>query len=260
MAPPIALGDLSKPRILCLHGGGSCAAVFDLQTRGITNRLKEEFRFVFPQAPFECRADDGIAQFYGELGPFARWLGWRPAEHPVIDGTVAANLIKETLTQGMAADPGTGDWVGVMGFSQGTKIGASLLWAQEKLGPEKAGTAFRFAVLMNGMAPFIMLDWDFVCPKECEADPGALTGWFTDFPAEPASEGDHILSIPTYHIIGKHDPAYVSMKASKNKYCKPGTARLYEWDGGHRIPVKIPDVTKIVSEIKTMARETGAIV
>ena len=180
--PVIAVGDPSKPRILCLHGGGVSSIVFDLQSRNITTRLKHTFRFVFIDAPFPCPPHEDIIDAYGECGPFYRWLGWIKDEHEVIEGKEAARLVKKAIHDGMAEDEGTGEWVGLMGFSQGAKIAASLLWAQERLGPEKAETDFKFGVLMSGSAPFVMLDWDFPCPEDCESDPGALTGWFEDWP------------------------------------------------------------------------------
>lgn len=58
----------------------------------------------------------------------------------------------------------TGEWVGFLGFSQGAKMCASLLFRQqkriEKLGEHRAASDLRLAVLMAGRGPIVSLDPD----------------------------------------------------------------------------------------------------
>ncbi|KAK4220297.1 citrinin biosynthesis oxidoreductase CtnB [Rhypophila decipiens] len=121
---------LALPRILCLHGGGVNAKVFGWQCRSIIRVLTPYFRLVFADGPFECHPHPDIVPVYGEHGPFYRWLRWMDRHEPV-PAHEACKSILEGLQKFMDADEGTGEWVGVLGFSQGAKIAGSLLWSQE---------------------------------------------------------------------------------------------------------------------------------
>jgi predicted esterase len=151
------------PRILCLHGGGVNAEVFELQCRAIIARLRPYFRLVFVNGPLPCAPHEKIVAVYGDQGPFFRWMPWLDA-HSDVDDDAAAETIMRTCLDAMkrdsAAHSATGDWVGVLGFSQGAKIAASLLFAQEKA--VKNGldplTSFRFGVIMAGSPPVVRLD------------------------------------------------------------------------------------------------------
>ncbi|KAK1752276.1 serine hydrolase FSH [Echria macrotheca] len=162
----------------------------------------------------------------------------------------------------MDADEGTGAWVGLMGFSQGAKLAASILWRQEnvsgplpRLSPE---VQFRFAVLMAGGAPPVMLDPTGALP----VPPGIETAdnlslAFDDWPA--TNEGEHVIGIPTLHVHGLKDPGIERHRKLLDLYCERGTARVVEWDGDHRIPFKTADVSMVVKEILQMAKEAGVL-
>lgn len=247
--------NLSLPRILCLHGGGVNAQVFEMQARVIAAHLRNTFRLVYLDAPFAASPHPDIVQVYGDCGPFYRWLRWQP-DHPAIDARSAAEEIMTHVLRRMENDEGTGEWVGVLGFSQGAKIAASLLWAQEKLGPERAKTSFKFGVIMAGSAPVVMLDWRLPCPQHVtNANTDATT--FEDWPNAP--EGDHVLATPTLHVFGLLDPGLRRHRILRDKYCKVGTTRTVEWDGGHRLPIKTPDVTALVTKIREVAEDADVL-
>ncbi|KAM7205770.1 citrinin biosynthesis oxidoreductase CtnB [Naviculisporaceae sp. PSN 640] len=189
--------SLPLPRILCLHGGGVNAKVFRWQCRSIIRSgLTPHFRFVFADAPFECDPHPAIVQVYGEHGPFYRWLRWLE-DHEEVSAHDTCRSILGGLQSVMDKDEGTGEWVGVLGFSQGAKIAGSLLWSQEffkkkwkarqekkrhlvgwggPFGAEEDGddeeevvllrdnkrggkaVDFKFGVCMAGSAPTVMLD------------------------------------------------------------------------------------------------------
>lgn len=247
--------DLSLPRILCLHGGGVNAQVFELQCRVLSARLRDTFRLVFLDAPFLAAAHPDILAVYGDCGPFYRWMRWLPG-HPEIDARTASDRIMEVVLARMADDAGSGPWVGVLGFSQGAKIAASLLWAQEKLGDALAKTHFKFGVIMAGSAPLVMLDYRVPFVRHV-ADAGSDASKFQDFP--DAAEGEHVLNTPTLHVFGLQDPGIDKHRVLRDRYCKPGTTRTVEWDGGHRLPIKTPDVAAVVSEILEVAEDAGVI-
>ncbi|KAK3343526.1 serine hydrolase FSH [Lasiosphaeria hispida] len=285
--------DLALPRILCLHGGGVNAHIFRLQCRTLlTSPAAAHFRFVFVDGPEPCEAHPAVQAVYGDFGPFYRWLRFEP-EHPLTDAGDAAYAILACCRAAMTADPGTGKWVGVLGFSQGAKVAASLLWLagrereRGRLGRqadqegeagktggggkegEEAGDVslpvlgtvnFCFGVLLAGSAPPAVLD-----PEEAAAgnfprhidDPEGLTAEFKDWPER--NEGEHVIRGRTLHVHGLKDPGTWRHRIMLEKYCKEGTTKVVEWDGGHRLPFKSADVGLVADGILEMGRDTGVL-
>ncbi|OIW26215.1 hypothetical protein CONLIGDRAFT_634517 [Coniochaeta ligniaria NRRL 30616] len=269
---------LNLARILCLHGGGVNATVFRMQCRRFLNGpLSSHFRLVFVDGPFLCSAHPAIERVYGDYGPFYRWLRWQD-EHDEVHAHEAAGMILSQCKAAMDSDPGTGDWVGVLGFSQGAKIAASLLLLQERMAkvvdgsyslpelganvslPELgANVSFRFGVLMAGSAPLVDLDPTGTLgstPRHVATADG-LSMAFADWPE--SNEGEHAIGIPTLHVHGLQDPGIDRHRKLMTLYCKTGTAKLAEWDGDHRIPIKTPDVDLVVSKVLDLARRTGVL-
>jgi predicted esterase len=253
--------NLSLPRILCLHGGGVSGRVFRLQCRTIIAQLATTFRLVFMDGPYLSKPHKDIVAVYGTLGPFFRWLPWHN-DQPDLPPSAAADDIMNACLEAMDRDPGSGPWVGVLGFSQGAKVAASLLWAQQRaeelcgLGGENAHllpqTQFKFGVLMAGSAPIIHLDARLPQPRHIAA-PALFTSAFQDYPETP--NGLHALHIPTLHVHGLQDEGLDGHRRLLKTYCKRGSTRLVEWDAGHRLPIKSRDVQVVVSQILDMAEE-----
>ncbi|KAL6855596.1 hypothetical protein ACO1O0_006748 [Amphichorda felina] len=245
--------SLPLPRILCLHGGGTSAAIFRFQCRAIIRRLASSFRLVFVDAPFLSRPHQAIVPYFGDQGPFYRWLRWDD-DHEYDDD--AAGKILDTCRRAMDEDAGTGPWVAVLGFSQGAKIAASLLWAQEKI--EGGQGPFRFGVVMAGRAPVVVLDPTGKMPAiPHTADAGQTSAEFTDW--APDSTGEHAIGIPTLHVHGLQDPGTDLHRIMSSNYCRDGTARVVEWDGDHRLPIRPDDVEAVVSQMLELAQETGVL-
>ncbi|TKA74663.1 hypothetical protein B0A49_05657, partial [Cryomyces minteri] len=171
--------DLSLPRILCLHGGGVTGDVFKAQARALIKALPT-FRLIFADGPFYCDPGPGIVPVYEDWGPFRRWLRWLP-EHQEIDDDSAIEEVQYAIKTCKDADHGKGPWVGLLGFSQGAKLAASLLYEQqiqmEKLG--KADTDYKFAVLLAGRSPLVSFSELSKSPATVAA--GAISeGFFYD--------------------------------------------------------------------------------
>ncbi|KAK0609479.1 serine hydrolase FSH [Immersiella caudata] len=253
--------NLGSPRILCLHGGGVNGKVFRLQCRALlSGGLANHFRLVFPNGPFPCDAHPAIAPVYGDYGPFYRWLRWEEF-HEKLDARHTAIEVLDHLCTQMDADEGTGEWVGVLGFSQGAKLAASLLWEQEHIkGPVpllRADVRFRFGVFMAGSAPLVLFDpHGTLGPPPKHIDTAETIGMqFTDWPIN--NMGNHAISSPTLHVHGRQDPGIQGHRKLWEYYVKPGSAKLFEWDGDHRIPLKTTDVMPVVNEIIAMAKKSG---
>lgn len=124
---------LHLPRILCLHGGGTNARIFRAQRRVLERALRPTFRLCFAEAPFPSQAGPDVASVYKDFGPFRAWLSQSP-EDPKRDVKQAAEQIGMSLRNAMDEDDrkgATGEWVALLGSSQGAKVYASLLFSQQ---------------------------------------------------------------------------------------------------------------------------------
>lgn len=64
---------LHRPRILCLHGGGTNAHIFRAQCRSLSYALAPHFRLAYAEAPFLSDPGPDVASVYADCGPFKRW-------------------------------------------------------------------------------------------------------------------------------------------------------------------------------------------
>jgi pimeloyl-ACP methyl ester carboxylesterase len=278
--------SLHLPRILCLHGGGTCARIFRAQCRVLRARLASSFRLVFADAPFPCQPGPDVESVYAAWGPFRSWLPPAPGggfatSLDAVDGAAAAKQINQCIEKAMREDNdagATGPWVGLLGFSQGAKMAASLLWRQQQLNLNRlqrrmlegwedwgadmdqyrggswhlqdqhyllAGlrdsdanwarqtTDYRFAVLLAGRGPLVSMHSDM--------------------------KGPDVLCLPTIHVHGLRDAGLAMHRDLLYRYCEGGSAKLVEWDGDHRVPIKTADVEAVVAEILQVARATGLV-
>ncbi|THX71646.1 hypothetical protein D6D04_09427 [Aureobasidium pullulans] len=245
---------ISLPRILCLHGGGTNANIFRLQCRVLEKRLSRSFRLVYAEAPFtSLQPGPDVTAVYKDYPPFKVWLrdhrmpgAWTP--------DYVADKIDAALALAMAADNAkgaSGAWVGLLGFSQGAKIVASVMYRQQRCGM----SGFSFAVLFAGRGPLVWLMPD--CPV-----PLGLVDAATPFTyAAPTwltlGSDEHVLRLPTIHVHGLNDPGLEDHRDMLREYCDPRTATLSEWDGDHRMPIRSRDVDAVVKEIFRAAMEAG---
>lgn len=262
--------SLHLPRVLCLHGGGSNAKIFRAQCRTLIAKVKSHFRLVFADAPFPSQAGPCVLSVYADWGPFRRWLRWTP-EHPEINAAAAVAAIENSLQQATDEDDrkgATGEWVALLGFSQGAKVSASLLFRQqvraEKLGRGGAGqywarrTNFRFAVLLAGRGPLVSLDSELIMTPALPDASAMSLGSYEDGVSDEEKQ-EHILQMPTIHVHGMQDPGLELHRRLLERYCEKGSTRLVEWDGDHRVPLKNKDVAAVAEQIFDLARQTGVL-
>jgi predicted esterase len=213
----------SKPCILCLHGGGTNARIFNIQTIRIQRALSSTFEFIFIDAPFESPPGPGVLPFFEGCGPFYRWIA--PGEDTLPDAT--RRLIDETAR----LRGGQKRVVGVLGFSQGARLAAGLLLELQLGGKE--GEDFKFGVFLMGTAP----------------------------PLTSNSLGDEekkvLITTPSVHVVGVYDPYVNESEMLFNEHFDGRTARKLEFQVGHRLPTIEADTKMIVDEILRLYRETG---
>ena len=269
--PPSDDPTLHKPRILCLHGGGTNAQIFRAQCRSVSRALAPHFRLVFAEAPYVSNAGPDVLSVYADCGPFKRWLRWLPEHEAPEDDATAIREVDAALDAAMLADDARGadgEWVSLLGFSQGAKMVASLLFRQQVLaeqgqdqaapGSENQRARWRFAVVMAGRSPLTSLMDPAVFSSPLLSEPCQVGLTAAPDLMEVARER-HILRLPTIHVHGLADPGLRLHRELRDGYCDPATARLIEWDGAHRIPLKTDDVQPLVDAMVEVARETDAL-
>jgi hypothetical protein len=163
---------------------------------------------------------------------------------------------------------GRGEWVGLMGFSQGAKLSASLLLEQQAreeqarrdgkenigIGPIGVpGVQWRFGVLLAGRAPLSNLNPEVLKSQALVSAADISEG----FQFVKEVDADVILKKPTLHVLGMADPGLHLHQKLFNEYCEEGSATLIEWDGAHRVAIKSKDVEPIVGAIYDIAEKTG---
>lgn len=254
---------LHLPRILCLHGGGTNARIFRMQCRVLERNLRPYFRLVYAEAPFPARPGPDVTAAYKEYGPFKAWLRVRP-DDPIKSADEVVQQVEYALDAARDEDDrqgATGEWVAVLGFSQGAKLAASILANQQELrrraGHSTIWPECRFAVLLAGRGPLVWLHPELPMPMSL-VDAAQCT---TDVVREQdvvVEAMQNPLQIPTIHVHGLNDPGLELHRRLLYQYCGPRNARLIEWDGNHRVPIKAKDVQPVVEQMISMARRTGA--
>lgn len=256
---------LHKPRILCLHGGGVSAKIFRLQARCLVASLAPYFRLVFVDGPFPSEMHDDLKPVYGQMGPCHRWAAWLP--HHVQNSnsdTVVVDRIEDSLQAAIKADPGTGEWVGLLGFSQGAKLAISILLENQLRQQQRevssgeegvffAGVHWKFGIIMAGRAPPYSLsertkDSPYFDPPGKIPPPAATTRHTVanlDFP--------HKLTTPTLHVHGIRDAGLPFHRQLLRDYVASDRAVLVEWDGRHRLPIRTADVEAVTGGILRVA-------
>ncbi|KAF2142259.1 uncharacterized protein K452DRAFT_287480 [Aplosporella prunicola CBS 121167] len=258
---------IHKPRILCLHGGGVSARIFRLQARSLVASLAPYFRLVFADGPFPCIMHEDLKPVYSQMGPCYSWASWMP--HHVtpdgIDADTVINEIEDKLRMTMKADPGTGEWVGLLGFSQGAKLTTSILLENQMRQEEArwdwrgnpvegfAGVHWKFGVVMAGRGPPISLS-----DRSKDSLYFDLAG--TPINASGSFAGrvpeDFLLRTPTLHVHGTRDEGLPLHQKLLRQYMAPESAILVEWEGKHRVPIRSADVGAVTQGILQIYKDS----
>ncbi|KAI4216327.1 MAG: hypothetical protein LQ351_001337 [Letrouitia transgressa] len=224
MTVPLSKPSLpSKPKadlpcILCLHGGGTSALIFKIQTRRLQRLLANRFRFVFVDAPFEGEAGPGVLPYFEGMGPFYRWIN--------SDGDDEAK-VRPLLEKTMADDGG--NFVGVLGFSQGARLALGLLHEkqQRRVG---AFNNFGFGIFLCGTYPPLGL--------ASALFPVTPVAKFKD--QQWDSRHEAVLNIPSIHVLGARDPFLIKSRLLV-QCSEPSSRTVYKFDIGHHLPVMPAD-------------------
>ncbi|KAM0208908.1 hypothetical protein ACHAPQ_009578 [Fusarium lateritium] len=231
--------DSHLPAILCLHGAGTNATIFSLQARTIIRCLKHKFRFIFVNAPFESLPGPGVIPTFAEIRPYLRWHCDEAAikefdvSPEVVDNE--RRLVRSMLSEQIeeeATGPSLGI-VGVMAFSQGTRVATGLC-----LDPA-LGSSIRFAILIAGTFPALSLQ-----PSTPETSDVV--------PAFNSIKHQHRnLQIASIHVQGTMDP-WGPESARLLKECwSRELATIVKFHGAHQVPTGKKDAQAVAEAVMT---------
>lgn len=227
-----------KPGLLCLHGRGTSALIFDIQLVRLQRVLSPLFNFILVDAPFESEPGPGVIPVFEECGPF---YSWTPIGEHWPDGVMNERSL-EVVTKELEKQEAAGvEVVGVLSFSQGTRMASGLLHAQEEQerehkpvgkieGDVSLKTKFKFGV-------FLMGAWPPLVPP-------------------PTDKETKRISIPSLHVVGAQDQWRDNGQRLKEEYFDQSNAAFMELQVGHHLPVEGEETLMITEEILRLWNET----
>ncbi|EYE92016.1 uncharacterized protein EURHEDRAFT_518081 [Aspergillus ruber CBS 135680] len=224
------------PLIACFHGGGSNGEIYRQQCAQLERLLEPEFRLVFFDAPFERSPGPGVLPAFRDYGPFRSWFTQDNAGTEISDGSGYDRIGRdgvERVLDLMERQGGAEDWVGAMGFSQGTRIVGGLLRDQQRretLG-EKGRIRLAFGVFCMGGG----------APMEAES------GHHID-----ASDSFDPITLPTLHVHGLRDPFLHLGVQQTETYFNPQSRTVLEVDYHHAMPWVRSEVQQLASMIRSL--------
>ncbi|KAI4160175.1 MAG: hypothetical protein LQ342_005964 [Letrouitia transgressa] len=218
------------PLIALFHGGGSSAYIMNVQCARLENALSKDFKFVYFDAPFKSPAGPGVLPAFRDQGPFRSWFKFLDGgfEGGIKDKMAEDGSGLERVKELMAAHAPLSEWVGALGFSQGTRVVGGLLLEQQR-------------ALASGAVPQLQLSFGVLCmggsaPMKPTVAP-TLTDGNTNNSQNPADEDAlERISIPTLHLHGLRDP-YVGMSRRQlDTFYDSSKTTLYEINYHHAMP------------------------
>ncbi|KAH7340070.1 serine hydrolase FSH, partial [Pyrenochaeta sp. MPI-SDFR-AT-0127] len=218
------------PTVLCLHGAGTNSKIFQMQTRTLIDALQTNFRFVFVDAPFESRPGPGVIPLFANNKPY---LWWHCDENAAeqFDITVAQVRERRLQVRGLLASRlQEENVVGIMAFSQGTRVATGLCLDSE------LGSRIKFAILIAATFPALPV----------EDDLGRLSKYL-DVKADVAMAKR--LRIPSVHVQGSVDPWAAEGDCLRRIYYDDEKAVKITFKGGHTVPVVKREVSQVVKAV-----------
>ncbi|KAL7772383.1 hypothetical protein CFE70_002342 [Pyrenophora teres f. teres 0-1] len=203
-----------KPTLLAFHGSGSNATVHTVQRARLNRVISSEFQIESM-----------------EVGQIKNGTGSSAMEPQVQD------LVRSTVERINASG---GKVVGIIGFSQGTKVLAGLLKGSElraalaAKGEDVSDIAwcdFQFGVVVCGSFPPPLFPQDVIAKVEKAAGLSE---------AEKKELLERKISTPTFHVVGTQDEYEWAGDALIGGYFEvaEGKSEVRKWDMGHYYPTR----------------------
>ena len=219
--------DPNLPRILCLHGGGTSALIFKIQTRRLQYSLRDKFHFVFVDAPFESGPGPGVLPVFADCGPYYQWI-YPP--NPLL----GQKRVRQVLREAIKSDEGK--FVGLLGFSQGGKQTAGLL-ADLENGEDTHLPKWQFGVCLCASYPPNSLEY---ARKQTAGE--EWKGESDNHGEIREPEAHEIIHVPSVHVRGLDDP-HLEKGRRLLKFFDKETVVSFEFKISHHLPGAAGDTT-----------------
>lgn len=235
-----------------------------IQCSPIQRALKSTLEFVYFDAPFPRSAGPGILPGFKDDGPFKTWFKTGEEGKELSDGSgydyYEHDGIERVLKM-MKAKGEAHEWVGVLGFSQGTRVAGGLLLNQQRRveAGEKMELDLKFGVLcMGGAAPMQSKSLHGSC-RDVERKEALLTllcvGSLEEIYGISSTtelDTEERIFVPTLHLHGLKDVNLNNGRKQLAMFYEPGTTRLLEINYHHAMPWEKSDVAQFSEMLKTL--------
>lgn len=253
--PTTSSSTTSKPTLLAFHGSGSNATVHTVQLARLMRAIKPHYNVESLEAPFPSPAGPGVLPFFDGCGPFKRWLP--PTEKVTIDSmrrgestnamapeveAIIVAAIKKVRSEG-------GKVVGLIGFSQGTKVVAGLMRTSQI-----RRELLRQGKDVNGVESADLFDFDLALSVCASYPPPLLPPTLNKILAASGLsdlEQKHLIEqkvqMPVFHVQGSQDEWNWAGQSLIDKHYEvaDGKSEVMEWDMGHHYPVPAEESEQI---------------
>ncbi|KAG8528182.1 uncharacterized protein KY384_007099 [Bacidia gigantensis] len=241
------------PRIVCLHGSGTSAIIFKIQLRNLSRALRDHFRLIYLDAPYQSVAGPGVLPVFADCPPFWRWYPFEDyatngVEAGVKEQERAARKSRQTIVAAIRKDDEDvrkdsggkepGPVVGVMGFSQGGRFTAGLLadQAEGRSWETQGMPEFKFGVMLCASYPPYSLTNASKSPLDF---PGPRDEYGTQGP--PSLQ--EIVHVPSVHVRGLQDPNLERGRRLSKYFAEHGIKEEKEYQMWHNLPQAAGDTT-----------------
>ncbi|KAI1299583.1 serine hydrolase FSH [Xylaria venustula] len=207
-------------RFLCLHGRGTTAKIFEMQTARIRQALGRSHQFVFANGNVPTPPDAGAAAISDE---FYGYVGNTSLEHK--------NLYNDLLDLVNSQGP----FDGLMGFSEGGAVAAWML-IENARHPFTFGS-LKCAIFFSAAVPF---------------DPDIIrTGHFKAI--DPAIAGE-VIEIPTAHVWSSENDINAEGAKSLASICDARVRETFLHSLGHNVPGSKYDSEALAGTLRIIER------
>ncbi|KAI5917070.1 serine hydrolase-domain-containing protein [Camillea tinctor] len=226
--------NMKKPVLLMLHGNGSSAAIFRIQTHGLAKELSKNFDLVFLDAPTPGMPGPGVLPLFADMPAYYRWI--EPGDisiSPLARVVEILDLVHHIQIQLGQQNINPEDVVGALGFSQGALVALALLGL--RLAGQSSWENLRFCVAIGASTTgnASQLDSIETMTTRLSTFLGYEDGKFPGYSVQAA---------------GVKDLWYRDARRIANM-CAEETTRTMDYRGGHVVPHRRTEVLKLAQII-----------
>lgn len=202
--------------------------IFRIQTRRLQWAFRSTFKLVFVDGPFLSGPGPGVLPVFAGCEPYFRWQ--------ILDSDTPEQdqrRVRQVLAKVIKDDGG--EFVGVLGFSQGAKLTAGLLADQEEGNAAAGMPDWKFGVMLCGAYPPLSL-------SSARAPSTKPSQGVDEFGEMRAPDDDEIIHVPSVLVRGTLDP-HCERGRRLARYFDEETAISLVFKMGHHLPGAAGDTT-----------------